>query len=252
MNILEIGLIVGICLVLAILTYKKGMLNKTGSFTALILGIIIGIEGGILWIFLLLIFLFSAFLATKYKFKYKLKRGTQEGKKGERGGINVIANGLIPVTIAILKNPGNLLGFGIINQKLALVLFITSVAAAAADTMASEMGLLSDKTYLITNLKRVAPGTNGGISYYGEVWSLIGSAYTFIVAYLLFTLLNGKPFSFLIAFLGVIFGFISCQIDSVLGATLERKNYISKSTVNLTAISISVTMFGVILWMIKY
>ncbi|MFP4050511.1 MAG: DUF92 domain-containing protein [Thermoplasmata archaeon] len=252
MNILEIGLIVGICLILALLTYKKGMLNKSGSFTALILGIIIGIEGGILWIFLLLIFLFSAFLATKYKFKYKVKKGIQEGKKGERGGINVLANGLIPVTIAVIKNHGEIIDFGIINHDFALILFVTSVAAAAADTMASEMGLLSNKTYLITNFKKVKPGTNGGISLYGEFWSFIGSAYTFIIAFLLFTLLNGKPFSFSIAFLGIIFGFISCQIDSLLGATLERKNYISKSTVNLTAISISVTIFGVILWMIKF
>ncbi|MFW5927709.1 MAG: DUF92 domain-containing protein [Thermoplasmatota archaeon] len=252
MNILDIGIVVFICSVLAILTYRRGMLNKGGSLTAWILGIIIGLEGGLLWIFLLLIFLFSAFLATKYKFKVKLKRGVQEGKKGERGAINVIGNGIIPVMIAILKNPGGLFNYGVFDENLALILFITSVSAAAADTLASEMGLLSDKTYLITNLKRVKPGTNGGISIYGEIWSFIGSAYTFLIAFTLFTVLNGKPFSFPIAILGILFGFMSCQIDSILGATLERKNYISKSTVNLTAISITVTIFGVILWMIRF
>ncbi len=252
MNILDIGLIIGICSILAVITYRRGMLNKSGALTALVLGIIIGVEGGLLWILLLLIFLFSAYIATKYKFKYKVSRGVQEGKGGERSGINVLGNGIIPVMIALLRNPGNLISFGVISDDLALILFITGVAAAAADTFASEMGLLSDKTYLITNLKRVKPGVNGGISLYGEIWSFIGSAYIFLIAYGIFTLLNGKPFSFSIALLGILFGFMSCQIDSLLGATLERKNYISKSTVNLTAVSITVTIFGVILWMIKF
>ena len=252
MNVLDISLIVGICFILAILTYKRRMLNKSGAFTAFVFGIIIGIEGGLLWIFLLLIFLFSAYIATKYKFKAKLSKGVQEGKEGERSGMNVLGNGIIPVTIALLRDSGNLLNYGIINGDLALILFITGVAAASADTFASEMGLLSDKTYLITNLKRVKPGINGGISLYGEIWSFIGSAYIFLVAYGLFTLFNGNPFSLSIALIGILFGFISCQIDSLLGATLERKNYISKSTVNLTAVSITVTIFGVILWMIKF
>ncbi len=231
------------------------MLDIRGSVTAFFIGMILGVMGGVLWILLLLIFLVSAFLATRYKFNYKITKDLQEGKKGERGAINVLANGIVPVIIAIFNSPAsgrNLLGLGYLENNLAILLFVTSVACAASDTLASEMGMLSDKVYLITTGKRVSPGTDGGISLYGEMWALFGSAYTFFVAYIIFHHLSDITFPPAWPFIGITMGFISCQFDSLLGATLEQKGLIGKSSVNTIAISISMIITIVIIWLIAY
>ncbi len=253
MCILELVLIMVICIILSSVAYICGLLNLSGSVTALILSLLLGIQGGILWIFLLLIFLASSFLATRYKFKYKEERGLQEGKKGERGVFNVLANGMVPLIIALLHGADNsfgLLGIGILGRSLAVFLFVTAVASAASDTLASEMGVLCDKAYLITNFKRVPPGTNGGVSAYGQLWAYIGSAYTFVVAFVVFSLLEGNVLSPSMVLIGSVLGFASCQFDSILGATLERKKIIGKSAVNVIAISITVMISWVVIWMI--
>ncbi len=237
-------LIFVICFILALLTYKRGLLNLDGALTAFFLGLIIGFQGNITLIILLLIFLLSAFLATRYKFNYKKKIDSQEGFKGERGWTNVLANGIVPVSVLLLSQSGNLISIGFLKYEYTMILFVLSVAAAASDTLASEIGMASDKVYLITTFKRVRPGTNGGISLYGEIWAFIGSFYTFGVAYLLFQLENSVIFNPQIILLGTAFGFISCQIDSVLGATLEREGILNKSLVNLLSISITVSIFG--------
>ncbi len=253
MYLLELALIVVICSVLSSVAYVFGLLNLSGSAMAFIVGFILGIQGGIIWILLLLIFLASSFIATKYKFDYKEEKGFQEGKKGERGAINVLANGLVPIVIALLHAPQNsygLLNIGFLSRSLVILLFVTAVASAASDTLASEMGVLSDDTYLITNFKRVEPGTNGGISLYGEIWAFGASLYTFLVAYGIFYLLESIPFPTGWMFIGISMGFISCQFDSLLGATLERRKIIGKSMVNVLSISSAVMITGVIIWLI--
>ncbi|MGM0510208.1 MAG: DUF92 domain-containing protein [Thermoplasmatota archaeon] len=256
MNLLKIGFIVVICLLLAYITYSRKLLNLGGSITAFFVGIILAFQGGITWIILLLFFLGSAFIATRYRFQYKKERGFQEGDRGERGVNNVLANGIIPVLLALFHMPNHdaniLHQIGFLEHKLAIFLFITAVAGAASDTLASEMGILSDKTYLITTLKKVRPGVNGGVSVYGEIWAMIGSLYTFTVAYIFFYFFDGDVLPMDWILIGIAMGFVSCQVDSILGALFERKGYIGKSTVNLLSILTSVVITGMIIWMIGY
>ncbi|MFO8109994.1 MAG: DUF92 domain-containing protein [Thermoplasmata archaeon] len=253
MYLIDSILIIVISIVLSYLVYRRGLLNFWGSVTALVISLILGFQGGLIWIFLLLLFLASAFLATKYKFRYKRKKGLQEGRKGERGVINVLANGSIPTAIALLhgaENSFGILGIGFLSRSIAVFLFVTAVASAASDTLASEMGVLSKNAYLITNLKRVEPGTNGGVSYYGQMWAFIGSFYTFIIAFAVFSIFEGRIFPVSWVLMGGAFGFISCQIDSVLGATLERKKILGKSAVNISSVAITVLISGVFIWLV--
>ena len=92
-------------------------------------------------------------------------QGVQEGKKGERTHKNIIANGLVPVLVVVIS-----FLTGEQNSMLAGVAFLSAISVAAADTTASELGVLSPRTYLITTLERVPPGTDGGsqhMEHYG-------------------------------------------------------------------------------------
>ncbi|MFQ5985805.1 MAG: TIGR00297 family protein [Thermoplasmata archaeon] len=233
---------------LSALAYYRGVLTWDGSVAAFAVGLLIGVFGDILWLFLLLLFLLTSFVATRYKFEVKKGLGAQEGVRGERRWGNVLANGLVPTAIAVLS------AAGLIPKELAGLLFVSSIAVAASDTLASELGVLSPRTYRITTLERVPPGTNGGVSYLGQGAALLAAFYTALMAWIFLTLiplgLNQDP-TFPIApavlAIPISVGFLGCQVDSVAGATLEERGLVSKKTVNLIA-----TSFGAVLALALY
>ena len=109
----------------------------------------------------------------------------------------------------------------------------------SADTLASELGVFY-KAYLITNMREVPSGTNGAISKMGEVYAFVGALSPSIISTMIF-LYGGvwESFSIYYVIFPTILGFLGCQIDSLLGATLERNGYVGKGTVNFMSISIS-------------
>jgi len=251
--------VLALCALLGLLAYRYKVLDKLGSVLAFTVGAVIGIFGGVLWLALLIFFLLTSYAATKYKYALKRERGVQEGKTGERHFSNVLANGFAPTFIAFISFEG----FGIIEEKwMAEVAFVATISVAASDTLASELGVFSDKTHLITNLKkRVKPGTHGGISMLGQEWALIAAAYTAIFGWIMLffiphVFLNGSGDLFVydsvpahplgLILIPLVVGFAGCQFDSVLGATLERKGLISNNAVNLLATSTG----GLVAWII--
>ena len=63
--------------------------------------------------------------------------------------------------------------------------FIGSIAVATADTLASEIGVVDKYPRLITNFKKVPPGTDGGISPIGTAAGIIGAGIIGVCAYFL-------------------------------------------------------------------
>ena len=241
----ELFIVIIACLALGVLSYLKRVLTLKGSVAAAIVGLIIGIAGGLSWILLLLLFLVTSFIATRYKFSVKKSRGLHEGKRGERGWRNVTVNGLVPVVIALLSLEGA--PYPTFDRFTGSVLFLSAVAIAASDTLASELGVLSKKTWLITNMKRVRAGIDGGISYPGEFWAFMAAFYTGLIGAVVFAYLDPDIIVTWVHVLIITFvGFLGCQVDSVIGATIETKGYVSKLTNNLISISIGT----VIAWML--
>lgn len=98
-----------------------------------------------------------------------------------------------------------------------LIASIASIAAATADTWATELGSkLRSKTYLVTNFDEISAGTDGGISVRGSLAALMGSA---IIA-VLFWLLESE-ISMAVVIIIIVSGFLGCFIDSYLGAKLQ-------------------------------
>ena len=222
--------------VLSALAFRRDVLTWDGSLAAFVVGMVIGIFGDVTWLFLLLFFLLSSFLATRYKFALKESLGVQEGVQGERRSTNVLANGIALMGVAVLSltTPSSF------SKVVSGVVFLSALSVAGSDTLASEIGVLSRRTVLITNGKPVPPGTDGGVSWLGTSCALAAAAYTSVVGWIVLSYLArtyglqpSMPMSPAYLLIPLAVGFIGCQIDSVIGATLERRGIVNKKTNNL-------------------
>ena len=238
-----------LCIALSGLAYYRKVLTWDGTVAAFGIGLVIGVFGDVTWLLLLLLFLVSSFAATRYRFALKEAMGVQEGARGERRASNVLANGFAPAAVALLASPW----FGISafrdHPGLSGLLFVSALSVAGADTLASEIGVLSQRAYLITSLKRVAPGTDGGVSLLGTGAALGAAVYSALFGFLVlvpFSEWAGLAVSFPSdpRFLPIpaVVGFLGCQIDSVFGATLERRGIFDKRTTNLAATSLGAVL----------
>ena len=228
--------VVAACVLLAGLTYIRKILDHLGSLLGFILGLVIGLFGSLLWLIMLLIFLITAFAATRYKYSLKNDLGAAEPKGGTRGFASVLANSWVPMVVAMLsfENPW----LSTFPKNVAAVLYLTAISAAASDTIASELGVLSSRTFMITTGKPCKPGTNGGVSALGTSAALAAAAYTSIVGWMVLLLFSGQLSGFPVWFIVIplTMGFAGCQIDSLLGATLENRGMLNKDRVNILSI----------------
>lgn len=110
------------------------------------------------------------------------------------------------------------------------------------DTASGELGQsFKTKTYLITSFKEVKSGTDGGISISGTVLGLI----TCIIYVSMIVLLCN--ISVIYAFLVLLFSFIGNLLDSIIGATLQNKNYVNNEQTNFISMFI-VTVFSTLVF----
>jgi len=134
-------------------------------------------------------------------------------KKTSRNHRQVIANGGIAALSALL---GSWLAFA------------GSLAAATADTWATEIGRFSPTPpRLITNGARVPAGTDGGMTLLGTVGGIAGAG---LIAGL--SLVLGQRGTLAIGVAGV----VGTLLDSLLGATVQGKvRWMDNDAVNLVA-----------------
>ncbi|HWQ18132.1 MAG TPA: TIGR00297 family protein [Methanotrichaceae archaeon] len=190
--------------------------------------LLIIIFSGPSWFLLLLSFYLMGGAFTKYGYAKKHKMGIAQSKGGVRGFKNVYSNSLVPLALAVCH--------GIYGSDLFIYAFIGAVATANGDTLASEIGETSrSMPRMITTLKPVDPGLDGGVTPLGESASLVGAAVVGILAVI--TGMTGF-YGMVTAIIG---GFLGTNFDSLLGATLQRRGVLSNNGVNLFA-----TLFGAI------
>ena len=222
---------------IGVYTYRKDMLNAAGAFTAFVLGALIVLFTNFWWLLLLFALLGLGSAATRFRFKEKQARKVSEKQGGRRSTRNVIANGLAPGLLAVAAP---LIGrfFG---PDVAGVAFVSSIAVAASDTLASEFGSLSKRVWLITTMKRVPAGVDGGISIPGQVAALAGDTLIALLGALFLGVLTPAPLAMRVTWLTLAIpafcGFVGCQVDSVLGATLEGEGLFTKEETNLLSIA---------------
>lgn len=211
-----------IAFLLSMAAMKSGIADESGLMSATLVGTLVIVFTRIEFFLLLVTFYLVGSVSTKYKYAYKREQGVAEPAGGARGYANVFGNSLAPLFFAMT--------YGVYGHEVFLLGFVASVAAALGDTMASEIGKASGKVYLITNLSRVRPGISGGVSVRGELAALLGVIIIAIAAYPLNIL---STWQYILV--ALVAGFIAIHVDSVLGATVEEKGYLTNSGVNFLA-----------------
>jgi len=187
--------------------------------------------------FALLVFVFLVTLAaTRAGHARKAERRLAE-PHGGRTAAQVVANvGLAAYLVALLSRA---------DWVAAFVLYACAVAVlaeAAADTCASEIGkAYAEKTFLITTRRPVPPGTDGGVSRWGVGAAAGAAGATAAVAYALDTLALRPALAVALA------ATLATFIDSVLGATLERRGWLNNDAVNFLSTTAAVVLTAVTL-----
>jgi uncharacterized protein (TIGR00297 family) len=183
-----------------------------------------------------------AFAATRVGRAKKEKLGTAEARHG-RSAAQVAAN----LGAAALFSTSLFQSWAVNSRWLPhstttlLLVALAAMAEAAADTVSSEIGqVCGGRPRMITSLRSVDPGTDGGITFTG---SLAGVASAAIVTGLGVFAVHPDVRFFLIATAGSVFGLF---FDSLLGATLERKAWLNNDAVNFLS-TISAATFALVL-----
>jgi uncharacterized protein (TIGR00297 family) len=196
------------------ISYGLGTASVSGMLTGVLLGVLMIVLGGFGWFAVLISFFAIGGLSSKFRYGDKEQRGVAEGNDGARGTGNVLANAAVAL-VAVL-------GFAIVDESGPLAMaflfaFSGSLATALGDTLSSEIGGLFDRPRLITTLKRVDPGTDGAVTWQGELAGVAGVGLTGLLA----TAVLPLGAVWLAAGIVSLGGFVGITVDSLLGATVE-------------------------------
>ena len=228
---------VAVTLLLAGTAVASGAFTATAGIVAAVFAAAIVILIGWAFFGLLVLFVVASVLATRYGFEEKRRKNVQEGTQGERGVSNVLAHAVVPTALAVVATfaPATLPGGAL------AVAYTSALAFGSADTFASEFGVLSGRARSILTGRPVVAGTNGGVSGIGELWAFVGALVTGVVALVVLLVAHGTlPPTGMLVGGATAAGFLGCQIDSVLGETLENRGYLTKGSTNLVAMVASV------------
>lgn len=218
--------------VLAYRGYKRGSLTLAGAGAACFVGTVC-LGSGKLPGALLLLFYYSGTLATRIG---KEQKAQWDGDihKSSRGALQVLCTAGLGVSCLLLRRY-TAAQPSCEHRDPYLLAYIGSLACVLGDTLASELGILSQRPpLLLTTLRPVPRGVNGGCSREGLLCSALGglaiggaSALYFLLAGSGPACPSPAPLPHLLALClgGAAAGLLGSLADSLLGATLQASYY---------------------------
>jgi uncharacterized protein (TIGR00297 family) len=182
-----------------------GWLTTSGAVAAALVGAAVFAGAGFVGAALLGMFFVSGSLLTKLSARGDPRR--LDRQTGGRTPRQVLANGAWAAVGAVMASASSM-GWPVLAG---------SIAAAQADTWATEIGAYSKRPpRLITSRQVVTTGTSGGITMLGTVGGVMGAA----TAAAITVIAGSMP---LIAWAALLGGLSGVTVDSILGATVQAK-----------------------------
>jgi uncharacterized protein (TIGR00297 family) len=204
-------LLVGLLLATAIamLAYRARALTAGGAFAAVATGTAAAAAGWS-WAIVLIAYFTSATLLSRYRASEKEARsGGLMEKHGARDAVQVFANGGVYTLMA--------LAFAVQPGPAWQALAGGALAASAADTWATEIGVLARQSpRSILDGRPVTVGTSGGVTAQGTLGGVAGASFVALT-----TWLAGWTTAATIS--AIAGGILGCLLDSVAGATLQGR-----------------------------
>ena len=182
--------------VLALAGYFAKSVNFSGALGGWVLGAILIFGAGWPMYVALLAFFVIGTAATKLGYQRKAKAGLAQEGGGRRGFSHAFSNVGVAAICAIAVSRLSRTDFAPMDvMTLAYLMGISSLATAAADTCASEIGqLIGRRAFLPLTLQRVPVGTEGAISIEGTLAGLLGGAMVAVAGVAAFDYGVPRPF----------------------------------------------------------
>lgn len=209
--------------------YLARSIDVAGAMSAVVIGTVITLGLGLPGLALMIAFFVVGSSATKLGYRIKSARGIAQEKGGARGWRNAWANGGVPAFLALVAG-ANRAQNDLLSPSTAALLtlaYAASVATAAADTCSSEVGkAYGRRTFLITSLKPVPPGTEGAVSLEGTLGGLLGGAIVASIGALCG--LYAWPAALVVA----VAGLLGSLAESVIGTVAEKRGWLDNDQLN--------------------
>lgn len=201
-------------ILIAGMAFRRRALSPDGTVAAWLVGTVIVAAGGWWWGLLLVVFFASSTLLGRVGPRHDSRERGVRGRR--RDAVQVGANGAVAALLAALAVAG--------NREILFVAFAGAVAAATADTWATEIGRFSKVAprSVVSGLE-VDPGASGGITPIGTLGALGGAlaigVLTAVGVWQGWAPANVPALAIVAIVAGA--GFSAALVDSVLGATVQ-------------------------------
>ena len=194
---------------IALAAWRAGSLSRSGALAAIVVGTA-AIAAGWSWGALLIAYFLSSSLLTRVGATAKASRsGSIVEKGGARDAAQVLANGGVFAIAAAFQL--------LYPSEIWLTAGAGALAASAADTWGTELGMLAHAPpRMITTWRVVPTGTSGAVSIPGIAASAAAALFIATAAWLLHT----TPIN---AFAALIGGFAGALLDSFGGALWQAR-----------------------------